>query len=255
MPLKDVKHALGYLDGIIIFSEDTDSHYDHIKQVLKMLDNAGLKVNREKCDFFQTEIQFLGHKITREGIKAIPKSKMCISEIKPPKNRNELLSFLGFSGYFQKFIRNYASIATCLYRLTSKYTEFVWSPDCEKAFRDIKKCLSDMPLLRFTVAEQPLHLFTDSSNTAIGVSLSQLIDGEQRPIIFSSRKLSASEANYSTIDREMLAIVWSVKKLRYYLLGRKFIIHTDHNPLKYLASFQDSHGRRARWLTILQEYN
>lgn len=253
--LGDNENSFCYLDDVVIFSETIEDHEKHVRATLNKLRNAGLKINMRKCKFFEYTIEILGHVVSQQGIKMDPSNRKCIDEIQKPSCVKELKQFLGFAGYFQKFIYNFARIAIPLYNLTEKKKEFIWTDECDKSFNSLKNYLKNLPLLKFPKPNHPLHLYTDASAKAIGACLFQIIDDCALPIYFASRTLNSAEINYSTIDREMLAIVWGIKKLRHHLLGREFFIHTDHSPLTYLSNFRDSHGRRARWLSTLMEYS
>ncbi|KII65852.1 Retrovirus-related Pol polyprotein [Thelohanellus kitauei] len=201
---------------------------------------GSVKLNKRKCHFSQSGIEFLGHIISENGLRMDPNSRRCVDNIQMPKNGKETRNFLG----------------NCkpLYELPKKKINDMNGHDCQHSFLDLKKKLNNLPLLRFPRVDEPLQLFTDESGRTIGACLFQKKDDDILSISFASRTLNRAEENYSTIDPEMLAIVWAVKKYRHYLLGRNFIIRTDHNPLSYLSNFRDNHGRRARWLSLLSEY-
>ena len=146
-------------------------------------------------------------------------------------------------------------MAIPLYELTSKKTEFIWKDIHQEAFTKIQNSMINLPSLAAPQDNGELLLKCDASGVALGCVLSQYISGKEYPIAFASRKLNRAETKYSTIDREILAIVWATKKLRHYLIDRLFSMEKYHNPLKYLSRFKDAHNRRSRWLMHLKEFN
>ncbi|KII63018.1 Retrovirus-related Pol polyprotein from transposon 17.6 [Thelohanellus kitauei] len=228
---------------------------EHLRNTLKLLEEANFKINVDKCTFGKKEIQFMGHIISKEGIKANPEKLGCIRKMQAPNNRSEHASLLGFCNYYQKFIEKFAELAYPLYELLKVNKTFEWNNEAETAFKNVKNALMLLSVLKFPLENQPLPVYTDASGHSLGIKLSQFIHNIDCPIAFASRKLKPAEMNYSTTDREMLGIVWACRNFRKYLLGRHFTVHYHHNPLQYLSNFRDSHYRRARWLSILSEFD
>jgi hypothetical protein len=163
---------------------------------------------------------------------------------------------LDLVGFYRQFIRNFADITEPLNRLTRKNAKFIWSHDCEYAFQSLIKQLSERPILAYPDFNKPFCLATDASQVGIGAVLGQVDDkGRETAIHFASRSLSQAERNYSTIERELLAIIYAVDKFRYYLYGKKFKIITDHNPLVYLNNITLSSERLTRCRLRLSEYD
>ncbi|KII75119.1 Transposon Ty3-G Gag-Pol polyprotein [Thelohanellus kitauei] len=189
------------------------------------------------------------------GISVDPDRTSCFKSWRTPFSVKELQCFLGSCNFYQRFIRDYSTIAAPLYSLLRKNEAFNWTEPCQIAFDKMKDVLSCLPTLRYPEKGIQIILETDASNLALGAKISQVIKGVDYPISFGSRILNRAERNYCTTDKEILAIIWSLKKFRPYLLGNKFVIRTDHNPLTYLSTFKDNHNRRARWLSILSEYD
>ena len=171
----------------------------------------------------------------------------------------EVRSFLGLASYYRKFVRNFAEIATPLYRLTEKGRQFKWTNECQLAFDKLKNFLMTPPILAFPDTTQDAGKFildTDASGVGIGAVLSQVHpDGSERVIAYASRRLSKAESRYCTTRLEMLALVYFMKYFRPYLLGRAFLVRTDHQSLRWLQNFKDADGQLARWQEQLQEFN
>ena len=175
-----------------------------------------------------------------------------------PQTKKDVRSFLGLTGYYRKFIRNYEDIARPLIDLTKKKesNKVNWIPICETAFANLKSYLSSEPILKAPNFKKHFLLQTDASNKGISAVLSQLDDQlREHPVVFLSRQLKPNEKNYSVSELECLAIVWAVKKLRYYLQGRRFTVITDHKALQWLDNIKSSNSRLMRWSLILQDFN
>lgn len=218
------KNCFVYLDDIIIFGKTLEEHNDNLSKLFKRLRDTGLKLQADKCEFLKPELEYLGHLITASGIKPNPAKLSAIKNFKIPKNVTQVKSFLGLSGYYRKFIKNFSTISKPLTELTKKGTKFDWDMNRQNSFDLLKEKLCSPPILSYPNFNKTFILTTDASNDGIGGVLSQ--DGH--PCCFISRTLNSAEQNYTTTEKELLAIVWSVKRLRQYLLGRKFIIETDH---------------------------
>jgi RNase H-like domain found in reverse transcriptase/Reverse transcriptase (RNA-dependent DNA polymerase)/Integrase zinc binding domain len=268
------KFVLIYLDDILIFSRTKEEHMKHLALVLGTLDEECLKANLKKCDFFKTELRFLGHVVTRDGLKADPDKVSTVNDWPTPKSVYEVRSFLGLATYFRRYIQDFAKIATPLTNLLKGLTaddkkgklmqrgklpaEQVasiekafsnrWTSDCQKAFEQLKNALTSAPVLKLPDFEKPFVLECDASEDAKAVGGILLQDG--RPVAYTSKKLSGPELNYSVSDMEMLAAIYALREFRPYLEGKPFTIVTDHQPNTYLDKSNNSHTlkRRARWL-------
>lgn len=253
-----------YIDDIIIFSVDEQSHLSHIEQVLRKLHDAGMRVSQEKSKFFKEEVEFLGFTVSSSGIKTNPSKVEDILNFQVPESLRALRSFLGLSGYYRRFIKDYASIVKPLTKYlrgengnigTQSSKKVKISLDCEAllAFNKVKSILaSEDVLLQYPDYSKSFELTTDASASALGAVLSQ--DG--RPITMISRTLSKTEENYATNERELLAIVWALQSLRHYLYGIKDInIFTDHQPLIYSISDKNPNTKMKRWRAFIEEYS
>ena len=249
------ERCLVYMDDIIIYSPTIHDHISRLTEVFKRLRKANLKIQPDKCEFLRKEVAYLGHLITQDGVKPNPAKVECIIKFPEPKSSREIQSFLGLAGYYRRFIPNFAKISKPLTRLLKKDNTFLFDSECKSSFKDLKEALVSNPILIYPNFEEPFLLTTDASAFAIGAILSQGPIGKDLPIAFASRTLCSAETKYSTIERELLAIVWAVKHFRPYLFGRKFTLVTDHRPLTWLFSIKDPGSRLARWRLKLEEYD
>ena len=219
------------------------------------LEEAGLKLKLAKYQFAKAEVKYLGHIISHNGIQPDPSKVQVVKEYPPPRSVHQLRQFLGLANYYRKFVRGYASIAEPLHNLTRKSAKFVWTTDCQKAFEALKDALTTAPVLAYPKFEQPFILHTDASGWAVGAILSQESVGGERVIAYYSRQVSKAERNYSTTEREALAVVTAVKEFYPYLFGHNFKLVTDHNPLTTLTKLKDVGGRLSRWIMFLQQFS
>ena len=201
-----------------------------------------------------TEIEYLGHVISREGLQTDPKKTKAIADWPNPRNQKEVREFLGLTNYYQKFVNQYANKAAPLNDLLRKDKEWEWGDPQEKAFRALKGALQDNPVLRIADPTRPYRMETDMSDIAIGAVLKQEADDGWHPIAFLSRKLTDTEKRYSAYDRKLLALGYALKKWRCYLLGLEIEASTDHHTLTNLLAQKELSGRQARWADMLAEY-
>lgn len=243
-----------YLDNLICFGRNLESHNKNLIDILTRLRQVNLKLNPEKCDFLRKEMQFLGHIISTEGIKPDPEKINVVKNYPIPKNVDETKRFVAFTNFYRKFIPNFAEISLPLNKLCRKNVNFEWSHECQKSFSKLKNALISPPILQYPNFEESntFILQTDASGYAIG---SVLCNSDNRPVAFASRSLNKAEIRYPTIEKELLAIVWSVKYFKPYLYGRKFIIKTDHKPLIYLFNMTNPSSRLTKFRLLLEEYD
>ena len=254
--LMDVAHAMVYIDDIIIFSKDFDEHLADIETVFKRLKLANLKIRATKCDWAKPEVIYIGHVISKDGLKPNPARVNKVKDFPIPKNIDEVRSFLGLANYYRKFIQNFSHIAHPINSLLRKNATFQWKQNQQEAFDLLKNKLITSPILRHPNMTKPFILMTDASGYAIGAVLGQQ-DGDEKDhvIAYASRALKKHEKNYSTIEKEALAIVFAVTHFRQYLLGHKIILYTDHNPLKWLMNHRDVASKLIRWVMCLQQFD
>lgn len=249
------KICLVYMDDIIIYSTSLQEHLVNLTKVFQRLRDTNLKIQIDKSEFLKKEVAFLGHIITPKGIKPNPDKIQAILKYPIPKTPRQIKAFLGLLGYYRKFIKDFAKITKPLTSCLKRDAKIEHTPQFINCFEHCKNLLSNEPLLQYPDFDQPFNLTTDASNFAIGAVLSQGPIGKDRPVAYASRTLSESEQNYSTIEKEMLAIVWATKYFRPYLFGRKFKILSDHRPLQWLFSLKDPNSKLIRWRLKLEEYD
>ena len=280
--------VLVYLDDLLIFSSTLEEHLERLDKVLTRLEQYGLKLNPEKCQFVRPSVKCLGHIISKEGVSTDPDKIEAVKTWPRPTNVKELKSFLGFSGYYRRFIEHYSHIAKPLNELTHLYepvrkrgrgknkksstkskkkqpkkkpsptTDFGdnWTPACQRAFESLIDKLTTSPVLGFADYNAPFILHTDASTSGLGAALYQVIDGKKRVIAYASRGLSKSEVNYPAHKLEFLALKWAVtEKFSDYLYGQRFMVYTDNNPLTYVLTTAKLDATGQRWLAALVNYD
>ena len=249
--------ASAYLDDLVIFSSTWEEHLKHLEAVLARLKAAGLTAKPKKCQLGMAECNYLGH-IVGGGKVQVEMSKVeAIRRIQPPKTKKEVRTFLGLTGYYRKFIPNYATIAAALTDLTRKSqpNQITWTADCEEAFRRLKDQLCSALVLSTPDFTKPFVLQTDASDRGVGAVLSQSTEnGMDQPVAYFSRKLLTREEKYSVVEKECLAIKLAIQAFRVYLLGQAFVIETDHRALEWLDRMKENNGRLTRWSLFLQPY-
>ena len=242
--------CLVYLDDIIILGKNFADHIHNIQVVLHRIKDAGLKLQPTKCHFFRKAVSYLGHIVSEHGVAVDPSKVDKIKSWPIPTSSREVQQFLGLANYYRRYIKGFAEIAKPLHKLTEHNAIFKWSPECEDAFSTLRSKLTTTPVLVYP----DFSRHTDASNTAIGAVLSQIgCDGREHVIAYGSRLLTKSERQYCVTRRELLAVVVFTKYFRPYLLGKRFILRTDHGSLQWLFNFKDPEGQVARWLEALQE--
>lgn len=259
--LQGCKGTVNFLDDVVVTGKTQAEHIENLEEVLRRLDLAGFKLNKNKCEFFKDSIYYLGHKISEKGLEKDSAKISAILDSPQPKNNTEVRAFCGMINYYSKFIPNVQGNLKPLYDLLGKNKEFRWDKRCQHAFEWAKKqMVSDKVLVHFD-PEKPVRLACDSSQYGIGAVLMHVMpDSSERPICFISRVLTAAERNYSMIMKEALAIYWAVNKLYQYLAGRKFEIVCDHKSLQalfgeYKSLPQMAAGRIQRWSLFLSNFN
>lgn len=227
-----------YLGGIVILGSDLKIHNNRLVKVFERLSKFNLKIQPDKCEFLRKEVMYLGHLITEHGVKPDPKKVSAVLTYPQLRSSNDIRSFFGLAGYYRRFIPNFSKISQPLTNLLKKDIVFNWTSTQQKSFETLKFILTSEPILQYPDFAKPFYLTTDASDFAIGAVLSQGEIGKDIPISYASRTLNKSETNYSTIEREMLGIVWAVNHYRHYHYGRKFTIFSDHKPLQWLFNIK-----------------
>ena len=246
--------CLAYLDDIILFSKDLDSHLERLQCLLSKLREANLKLKPSKCHLLQKRVDFLGYTVSREGVGTDPEKVSAIRDWPTPTNLRQSRAFVGLCQYYRRFVPKFSEVAAPLHALTKKGAHFIWTSDCQQAFETLKSAMISAPVLSLPTEEGEFVLDCDASNKATGAVLSQIQDGVEKPICYASQLYSKHEANYNVTRKELLAVITYVKKFRQYLLGRSFRIRTDHAALQWLKRTPEPIGQQARWLEILEEF-
>lgn len=213
-------------------------HLSQLDEVLTKLRQANLKVKPAKCNLFSAQVQYLGHIISAKGVEADPAKVEAV-----PKNQTEVKSFVGLASYYKRFVQGFAEIAHPLNQLTEKGRRFKWTEDCQSAFERLKLGLMSAPILAYPDPHRHFILDTDASDAGIGVVLSQEEGGQEHVIAYASRALTKLERKYATTKKELLSMVTYTKHFKHYLLGKEFVLRTDHNSLRWLHHFQGLEGQ------------
>ena len=246
---------LVYLDDVIVPAKTVQEGVERLSEVFKRFREANLKLKPTKCTLFQRKVAFLGHVVSSDGVATDPAKVETVEKWPTPTNRSDVRSFLGLASYYRKYIAGFAHIAYPLNRLTDKKSEFRWTEQCQEAFDQLKGLLTRAPILAHPNDDGQFLLDTDASGVGIGGVLSQVQDGKERVVAYSSKSLNTAERNYCVTRKELWAVVYHVKHFRCYLYGRHFTIRTDHGSLRWLHRFKEPEGQLARWLDVLAEYD
>ena len=248
--------ASAYMDDVLDVANDVVTMIEHLDGLLKRFGDVGLKFGPEKCHFFQKQVKFLGHILSKNGISTDPAKMSAIQDWPRPTSVVQVQQFHGAAQYHRRFIKGFADMARDMMATIHKEHEtFEWTPEAEQSFVNLKAALKDTVTLAHPREDHPFVLDTDASNTGIGAVLSQIINGEERPIAFYSRSLTPAARNYCVTRRELLAVVWALEHFRPYLWGRRFQLRTDHASLLWLKSFREPPGQLARWIELLTQFD
>lgn len=254
--LSDCKNFVtGFVDDLMIYSENFDQHVEHVKFVINKLCEAGVTLNKSKCKFGYNRVKFLGFIVGNGETLPDPAKVQAIRNFPKPSNKKELRSYLGLLSFYRKFVPNLASCLSFLTDLLKKSScdKLQWTENLDNLFYESRLLISDNVKLSIPVPGKTFILQTDASLNGLGAMLVQ--EGECAPISFISRKLKPAERNYSVIELECLAIKWAIEYFYQYLYGSKFIVRTDHAPLTWLVQNKDKNSRLMRWALSLQSYD
>lgn len=246
---------LTYLDDLIIMSTSFEDHLKDLQDVFARLKEYNLIANKDKCEFCCAKIKYLGHYITPHGLELDPEKINSIANMPAPSNLKHLLSFIQMCSWYRRFVPNFAKVAEPLTRLTKKNMPWTWDTEQQSAFETLRNLLVTAPVLAQADDTKPYVIKTDASNYAIGAVLVQGEGEMEHPVEYASRLLNQAERNYSTTEREALAVVWAVNKFRGYIEGTPITIMTDHQALKWLMTLKSPTGRLARWALQLQPFD
>ncbi|GJX85045.1 reverse transcriptase domain-containing protein [Tanacetum coccineum] len=244
-----------FMDDFSVFGNSFSTCLSNLEKMLKRCEDTNLALNWEKNHFMVKEGIVLGHKISKKGIE-VDKAKIdVIAKLPHPTTVKGIRSFLGHAGFYRRFIKDFSKISRPMTHLLEKNTPFIFSEECIQAFQTLKKKLTEAPILIAPDWDQPFELMCDASDYAIGAVLGQRIEKHFRPIHYASKTMTEAESNYTTTEKEMLAVVYAFEKFRSYLIMNKSIVYTDHSALKYLFAKKDAKARLLRWVLLLQEFD
>jgi len=266
--LKGLKFASAYIDDIIVHSKSHEEHLSHLEFVFTRLRQAKLKIKLRKCHFGCRETKFLGYVISAKGIRMNAAKIEAIKDYPRPRSAREARKWNGLTSQYRQFVENYTTVNDPLQQAALLFTrdpktkkrvkaKFEWTVGCEAAFARMKQLLTEEPItLVHPDTSKRFRLITDASKVGLGAILVQADEnGVERVVCFASRVLLPAERNYTTGERELLAVKWAVKKFRCYLYGVCFDVYTDHKPLCHIKTSQNPSDRMLKWILELEEYN
>ena len=263
----NLKICFIYLDDVIVFSKTFEDHIQRLTLIFDRFRKFGLKLSPKKCSFFMKKVKYIGHIVSAEGVQADPDKVSKVKNWPVPQTPEEVRQFLGFAGYYRKFIFNFSQIARPLIDImaTGKKprgkrkippSSWKWGPAQDTAFEMLKDRLTSAPVLGYPNFSTPFELHTDASLKGLGAVLYQEQDGVKRVIAYASRGLSKSERNYPAHKLEFLALKWAItEKFSDYLTGQTFAVYTDNNPLTYVLTSAKLDATGHRWIAALSAYN
>ena len=254
--LKDLlyKSVLIYLDDALIFTETMEEHVQVLQDVCSRLEAAGIRLNPEKCRFAQSEVTFLGHRISKGKICPAMDNVEAIKCYKRPTSVKEVQRFVGMCGYFRQFVPNFSVRAVGLTDLT-RQDKFQWTEAAERSFQDLKEAMVSYPVVRPADAQQPFRVTTDACGRGWGAVITQGEGADEHAVAYASGKWTECQSRYTTTEHGLLAVLKAVTRFRWLVLGSEFVIVTDHQALKWLWRLKDPSGRLARWIMELSQYN
>ncbi|KAL5567930.1 hypothetical protein UlMin_024505 [Ulmus minor] len=232
------KFIIVFIDDILVYSKTPEEHEEHLRVTLQLLRDSKLYAKFSKCDFWLSEVHFLGHVVSKEGWAA-------------PTSVTEIRSFLGLAGYYRRFVEGFSKIAAPLTTLTRKGKKYEWTEKCDESFQELKNRLTTAPTLTLPTEDEDFVIFSDASKLGLGAVLMQ----KGKVIAYASRQLKEHEKNYPTHDLELAAVVFALKIWCHYLYGTHCQIFTDHKSLKYLFTQKELNMRQRRWLELVKDYD
>ncbi len=223
--------------------------------MLYKLRELNLKLNPSKCCFAAKNITFMGHVVSKEGTKPDPSKIEAVLHFPQPKAVTNKRSFLGLTGYYRNYVRGFSRLAAPLFELTKRDVNFVWDVSCQQAFQALKAALVDAPILIRLDFKRTFCLDVDWSPKGVGAILSQNEGKFEKVVAYASKSLTEAQRKFHPMEGECYALIWGIMHFRQYLHMNHFILRTDHKPLEWLATVFDAHGRRGRWIDMLQDFS
>ena len=244
-----------FIDDFTVYRSSFEHCLQNLGTVLHRFQDKNLALNWEKCHFMVTEGIVLGHRISAAGLEVDQAKVSILKTLLPPTTVKGIRSFLGHAGFYRRFIIDFSKIARPLCRLLEKDTKFNFDAVCQSSFEEIKSRLIEAPIMAKPDWNSDFEIMCDSSDYAMGAILGQKADKMFRAIYYASKTFNEAQENYSTTEKEMLAMVFACEKFRSYILGSHVIIHTDHAAIKYLMTKKEAKSRLIRWVLLLQEFD
>ena len=255
--INNIKGCVVYLDDLVIFSDTWEEHLDILRKILQAINDAGLVINLRKCEFCKARVTYLGHQIGLGTICPKESNIEAILEFPVPKNKKEAMRFVGMIGYFRRFIPNFSDIAAPITALFKKNVVFNFDGECMDSFNKLKSVIINRPVLYPPNFSESFSLTIDASDLGVGAVLFQNVHGVEHPVSYFSKKLNKHQVNYSTIEKELLALILALQHYEIYV-GNSIspvAVFSDHNPLQFLNKFKNKNRRLTRWSLELQDYN
>jgi len=250
------RFMLVFLDDIFIYSSTEEEHISHLREVLEVLRREKLYLKPIKCEWMLPEVEFLGHRIGRDGLAVDPHKVDAVNQWPTPTNVSELRSFLGLAGYYRRFLEQYSKVALPLTELTKDEVEWKWNDAEKSAFEQLKGMLTHAPVLKLADPERPYVIHCDASGYAIGACLMQDHGSGLQPVSYISAKMKPAETRYAPHEQELLALVYACATWRHYLHnGQPFTVLSDHQSLRFFTTQPLLSSRQARWKDKLAEFD
>ena len=227
---------------MLIFSKTLEEHEQALQEIFQTIKSANIKLSPKKCTFLKHQVKYLGHIVSEHGIQTDPDKIEKIKNLPLPKTEDQLVSFLGFCGYYRKFVAKYAEVVTPLENICNKKTknkDIIWNDLSKRAFEVLKEKMTTPPVLSIPTQNGHFVLDTDASDIATGAVLSQIQNGIERVIAYASHKLNKHERRYCTTRKELLAVHKYILHFKTYLWGHKFTVRTDHRALTWFLSWKN----------------
>jgi ribonuclease HI len=240
-----------FINDILVFFKTMEEHEEHLRLVLGKLRSNQLHAKFSKCEFWLTEVAFLGHVISAGGVSIDPGKVKDVLNWMPPATVSEIRNFLGLAGYYRRFIKDFSKIAKPMMKLLEKNKTFEWTKECQACFEELKKRLTSSPVLVLPDLTKNFDIYCDGSCQGLGSVLMQ----EGQVVCYASRELRKHEENYPTHDLELATVVHALKISRHYLIGHRCGIYSDHKSLKYIFTQNDLNLRQRRWLELIKDYD
>ena len=244
------KFVVVYFDDILIYSKNLNDHLEHLTCVLSVLRKEKLYANLKKCTFCTDQVVFLGYVVSSQGISVDEEKVKAIQDWPTPKSVSDVRSFHGLASFYRRFVKNFSTLASPLTEVIKKNVGFKWGKEQEQAFEKLKFKLTHAPLLSLPNFDKTFEIECDASGVGIGAVLMQ----EGKPLAYFSEKLNGATLNYPTYDKEMYSLIRALKTWQHYLWTKEFVIHSDHESLKFLKGQQKLNKRHARWMEFLETF-